>query len=529
MRAQSLHIAVLAVGFICALALLFVGLTGAQQVDHSGQRAAAIAARADALADLGSDVHGYVAQLTAVLLFGKPQMDALGTARVEVERTLARLDQATRQQITTLGGLDQVASELPEVDATRRLIELYHAIDLTAARALVQQRDGKSADALQLFQADVQFRINNELDPLLDDALTAERAELVDERTALSAATTGLELVATTLAVLFALSLAVFALLLRRARAAEYAALAGGLQAVAAGEAVAPLPADGRSHLARLAAEFNAMAGAVSRRQAALAATGDRLSAEAGSRSRELEDANASLRQVDERRTQFFADVSHQLRTPLTILRGETDVALRGAAGPAELRQALERVQEQSVELGQLLDELIGYARADAEGRGHQPAEVRLDAIVGAAAAEGRALAEPREVAIVAALDGGACRVLADPGRLKQVLLIGLDNAIKHSPPGSAVEIEIAAVAGTARIRILDRGPGIDPAEQPRLFERFFRGRGEAELLNQGLGIGLAIARDIVERHGGTITIDNRDGGGAVLETRLPLIEDAAP
>lgn len=111
----------------------------------------------------------------------------------------------------------------------------------------------------------------------------------------------------------------------------------------------------------------------------------------------------------------------------------------------------------------------------------------------------------------------------ADFRRLKQGLLIGLDNAIKHSPPGGEVEIDTALEDDAIVIRIADQGPGVAEADLPHVFERFFRGRGNGEPTGDGVGIGLAIAKDIVDRHSGSIALGNRPGGGAVLTIRLPL------
>ena len=251
--------------------------------------------------------------------------------------------------------------------------------------------------------------------------------------------------------------------------------------------------------------------------------SGERLEAEIDTRTAELRDANARLRAVDVRRTQFLADVSHELRTPLTVLRGEADVALRGQPGVDELRQSLERIRGQSVDMSGLLDDLIAFARTDAESQQHLPANVRLDEIVAAAAEEAQVLAEPREVSVITELGDTGAHVDADFRRLKQALMIGLDNAVKHSPPGSRITMGTRRAPATATVTIADQGPGIGEDDKPRVFERFYRGHGEGELENQGLGIGLAIAKDIVERHGGSIRLDNGEGGGAVLTIELPL------
>jgi signal transduction histidine kinase len=220
--------------------------------------------------------------------------------------------------------------------------------------------------------------------------------------------------------------------------------------------------------------------------------------------------------------------VSHELRTPLTILRGEADVALRGASDAAMLRASLERIRGQTSELGQLLEDLIEFARSTAEDQPFVMADTSLDEVVAAAAQEARMLAAPREVTVALAPGDGRRHIDADFRRLKQALIIGFDNAIKHSPPGTTVTVGIANEDRNVRISIADEGPGVDEADLPRVFERFFRGKDQEDGLSSGLGIGLAIAKDIVERHGGTIGLGNRPEGGAILSITLPAGERTA-
>jgi signal transduction histidine kinase len=228
---------------------------------------------------------------------------------------------------------------------------------------------------------------------------------------------------------------------------------------------------------------------------------------------------------LDTERSQFLADVGHQLRTPVTVLRGEADVALRSATGEPALRESMERVRAQSVELALLLDDLIDAVRPEPDAVPTPLPEVDFRAVVDAAAREGKVLAEPREVDILLDLPAGPMPVLGDFRRLKQALMIGIDNAVKHSPPGGTIRVAAETDGDLANVTMADDGPGIAPEDQPHLFRRFYRGRYEKELLNTGFGIGLSIARGIVEQHGGSIDLGNRPEGGALLHIALPLAE----
>ncbi len=464
------------VGLALASLLSIAAMTGVMAyglwlADHFVKRIDAVHRRFEVIAELDGRANGYAKQVAGVLLLGRTEMPAVQTARIDMERTFARLTRATRDELTTLGGIAEMVPELEQLEDVRRMIELYHAIDASAARALAAARDGKASEATALYGRDVAFRLANELQPLIDRALAEERNEVAAALKQVQQTRGAILIAAGVLALVSLAVLSGLGVLLYRA----------------------------------------------------VRRSGERLEAQIESRTTELRDANARLRAVDTRRTQFLADVSHELRTPLTVLRGEADVALRGQPGVDELRQSLERIRGQAVDMSGLLDDLIAFARTDAESQQHLPTDVRLDEIVAAAAEEAQVLAEPREVSVVTVLGDNGAHIDADFRRLKQALMIGLDNAVKHAPPGSRITVTTARTAETAAIGIADQGPGVSAEDRPRVFERFYRGHGEGELENQGLGIGLAIAKDIVERHGGSIRLDNGVSGGAVLAIELPL------
>ena len=470
----------IAVAVAAMLGAVAAAFLAQQSAFRFADRTQASQRRTAVLFELEADASAYTEKMAAVLLLGRGELDALGAARIRMERALAELTRATRDEISTLGDLGEVQSKLPAVEDSRRMVELYHDIDSSANRALALQRGGQQDQANASFREDVEFRVLNELQPLFDSAAQAEAAGMTqtaaDQQQAQRTLFLGLGMFA-------AVATALLALL--------------GLWLVRA---------IGRVHqsaeVVSLSGENVRLAG-------------------------ELDGARQRLAAIGTRSTQFLADVGHELRTPLTVLRGEADVALRGA-NPGEQRQSLERIRGQAAELGQLLDDLIAYARSDSDSQPDARTDLRLDEVVSAAAQEGRMLAEPREVTVAMTLRDEGCHVEADFRRLKQALMIGLDNAIKHSAPGGEVRIETLLAGGQAQINILDQGPGVAPEDQPRVFERFYRGRGEADTLSGGLGIGLAIAKEIIERHGGTIALTNRSGGGAMLAMTLPLAGKAA-
>jgi signal transduction histidine kinase len=453
-----------------------VGAIAAYALWQSGylaHRVSSVHERLVALAAIDGAANQYGENVAMVLLLNRNGLDILGNSRVAMERHFARLSQVTREQIAALAGVGNVEGALPELDNTRRMTELYHAIDRSTARMLIQLREGRQDEARSLFNLEVAFRLANELQPLIDKEMQGEQLEVAEVEAAAA---------------------------LAQQRVTMLAIGVGGAGLV------------GMLLIAGLALRTVRRSEARTRLDSTVA-------------DQAVRDAERRLGALEMRRAQFLADISHELRTPVTILRGEAEVGLRGSPGPSDLRETLERVQGQATELGELLEDLITYARAESGDQDFRPLVVPLAEIVTGAAGEGSSLAEPREVTIATELADDDALVEGDPRRLKRVLLIGLDNAIKHSAPGSKVTIRTRREGNNAVIETVDEGPGLTDEEKPRVFERFFRGSGERELHNRGIGIGLAIAREIIELHRGRISLDNRPEGGATLTVTLPIRE----
>lgn len=231
------------------------------------------------------------------------------------------------------------------------------------------------------------------------------------------------------------------------------------------------------------------------------------------------ERALVPIRDALRRQREFAADASHELRTPLTVVRGSVEDLRRNADQPvASVGHALEDIEGEVDRLTALVDDLLLLARTDSgvvelASEPTDLAEVALDASGVLVAA-----AERREVIIE--VDAQPVPLIADPVRLRQLVTILVDNAVRHGPPGSTVQVGVGTADGFARLRVEDRGPGFRPEDLPRAFDRFWRG---PDAPPGGTGLGLSIAAWIAERHGGSITASNRPEGGARLEVLLPL------
>jgi two-component system, OmpR family, heavy metal sensor histidine kinase CusS len=240
------------------------------------------------------------------------------------------------------------------------------------------------------------------------------------------------------------------------------------------------------------------------------------------------ETLNAMLLRIEtsfKRITQFTADASHDLRTPVAVIRATAEVALRRPRADHEYRAALLQILETSVDTSELLENLLTLARADA---GSSMQMCTLDLVQHVRKAQSRAalLAVEKNLQVSAELPDAAVHINADAIAIDRLLLIILDNAVKYTAPGGHVEILLATsagAAGCAEITIRDSGIGIAACDLANIFDRFYRADRVRNKVNAGAGLGLAIARWLAEAHKGTITAESTPGKGSAFHVRLPL------
>jgi len=231
-----------------------------------------------------------------------------------------------------------------------------------------------------------------------------------------------------------------------------------------------------------------------------------------------LERLDASFHQV----RQFSADASHELQTPLTILKGEIEVALRSPRTADEYRAVLTSALEEIDRLTRLVDGLLLLARADAGVLRMDRRPVDLTKLVEDVCGQAKVLADARGV-VLRPEGMEPLTISGDYDRLRRMLLNLVDNGLKYTPSGGRVGISLRREGPWAALRVADTGIGLSPEEQKKIFERFYRSPEAKSRGEGGAGLGLCIARSIVEAHGGKIRIESAPGQGSAFTVLLPL------
>jgi signal transduction histidine kinase len=220
----------------------------------------------------------------------------------------------------------------------------------------------------------------------------------------------------------------------------------------------------------------------------------------------------------------FTADASHELKTPLMVLRAGVERALVHPGVPSEILQSLDETLAQINEMTELVESLLTLARAD-EGRAPLAVEESdLRALLGDVVETAGMLGEGSGVSVTSTMPERPVRMAVDPHRIREMLLNLVTNAIKYTPKGGTIDLSLADQDGAVSITVRDTGIGIAPGDLPHIFERFWRADPARSRTGQrpGTGLGLAITKWIAEAHGGGITVQSRPGRGTIFTVRLP-------
>jgi signal transduction histidine kinase len=233
------------------------------------------------------------------------------------------------------------------------------------------------------------------------------------------------------------------------------------------------------------------------------------------------------LRLAFRRQREFVADASHELRTPLTLIRTNAEAWIRRAPGSPQATFARHIVEEVE-QLTRIVSDLSLLALADARALPVADKPVDLTGLVRELVDHTRPLAQERGITLRAEMPEDHIRMTGDASRIRQLLIILLDNALAYTQAGGAVSLRVASAGNQARISVEDNGAGIDAEDLPHIFERFYRADKARSRERGGTGLGLAIARWIVDAHGGSIDINSEVGTGTLVTLTFPALPPVA-
>ena len=430
-----------------------------------------------------------------------------------------------RQALAEENELHSAGIEAGAMDVLNEMEGLVESIIASGERikeALEEQQPGDARAELEQLRSAGTVEIFNEL---MLETLAASRKKLSEaniETVSLAHYITGvLPLLMLTLAALTTM----IAWLFSRSLTRSVNELHHGAEAFSNDDLNHRIPELHEREFERLGMAFNTMARQLAEHRAAMRDSNIRLEAIVEERTRALKSSNETLELVDENRRKLLADISHEFRTPLTVIRGESEIALRGKIKTKEeYQETLARIMEQADQTTRLVDDLLFIARADA---GEPRLKVRLlslNNLLTATCTDFSAQAEKNVISIELELGEDEIMLMGDEGRLRQVFSILIDNALRYSSQHGTVTVSLGRDDKEFVVKVKDMGIGLTEEEVRQAFHRFFRG-GKAQSHARGTGLGLPVAKAIVEAHKGRITLDGKPGEGALAIVALPSEE----
>lgn len=480
--ASALLAALVASAFAVLVLAVSALRTTTDQATHSKDVSVATLTLARDVADLEAGLRGYV--LTRIPRFLKPWNDARRSMPRDVEnlKRLVAGDPVQRARVLELSAMVQgyvTDYGAPLVAITK--------ISPAAARASVATAEGR-----RRFEA-IRSRLSRVLDH--EDVLAKRRVA-----SAKSQAHDAIELGLGALGVCAVLIL-LFGADLARGVARPVRRAAEAATEAASGDLSVRVPARGPREVRDLAMAFNAMAASLDQRE------------------RDLEAQNEQLRESERLRSELISIVSHEVRTPLASVLGYTQLLLGREFDEQTRARYLSIIASESKRLASLIEEFLDAERVEQGRLDLRDEPFDLAAMLREQVEIFAGQSDRHDMRLD--VDGGAFSVSGDRMRLSQVIANLLTNAIKYSPAGGAIDVTCTRAGSRLRVSVADRGIGIAPEHQSRIFTKFFRGEARERGIT-GVGLGLAISREIVEAHGGQMGFDTSPGAGTVFWFELP-------
>ena len=506
-------------GFISA-AVLFVALSGVAVSAYITKENLRQSATAQSLLSehqmLSSISYRLFKQLTDELIFGRNANQAeVRNKQALIEQSLMVIRDLEVRQRNELGP-DITQGSVEDTDELQFLI----AEIIDEFNAVIAMNDTTPLSQQERVQRLLEFTIDNKFREAINAAVSRQSKVVSATNARIEALNSAIVWFSIILCVLVGPFIVFGCVWLFNQLYQPLTVIGSGTQVIASGNYNFRLPENLDQEFHSLVQSLNQLAGQMAEHEKQAETMRDQLQYEVDQRTSELTEANRQLTLIDTRRKQFIADISHELRTPLTIIRGEAQVTLRqNHADTRDYRAALQTVLDQVVGLSVLVDDLLLLARAEINQLRLFPDDLQVVDILEHQVEQWQRKMPLRSFRLNTA-DAEKSRIVirADEQRLRQVMTILIDNATRYSDPDDPVEISLKATEDQVMISVRDHGDGISPADLQYIFERFVRFKPRTD----GAGLGLSIARTLVEAHEGEIYAESEQGQGSVFSVVLP-------
>ena len=386
------------------------------------------------------------------------------------------------------------------------------------------RQQGKLKEAVRMLSKYSEEEIDGKFQPMIDAAIDSERERAKLAREKLKSLVDRLHWVAilsSTLAGLF--SIVALNVLVRGVKK-PIEALLHGTDEIAAGNLSYRISLNTRDEFGYLATHLNHMAQELEFQQQKLREGRAILEKKVTERTRDLHQLNGELQRMDAARREFLADISHELRTPITVIRGEAEVTLRGRDREIEeYKDTLQRIVELAMQLNKYVADLLFLARTENTNLQFEWEDLDFSDLVSSAFDDIQVMALEHSIVVVLDAARTPLCVRGDKQRLLQVLFILGDNACRYSGSNTQITIKLWSEDNQAYLIISDQGIGIPASDLELVFDRYYRSQNTRGARDDGTGLGLPIARSILKAHDGKISAASAEGEGTTFTVTLPL------
>lgn len=498
---------------------------GTHRAGYYSQRSQLAYDTSQAYVQLSHDAYRHFKELVdIVVLDGDASVEQAELSYQKLQQSLNQLRIATNAEIHQVDE-QELANEKEELEQIKEIEKILSEGIWAFERIMFLQRRGAEEPAQKILETVLEQTIDQQFKPIIDKGIAEEREELENAQRQAQHLLSDLKWMAAVTAIIaFCLALAMAIWLLRNL-STPLDRLVKGVRQVAKDDLTHRIELPGRNEFTYLAKNFNDMTQQLAQQRQHLLFAQTELENMVDTRTRELQNANEKLQHIDEGRLRFLADISHELRTPLTAIRGEAEVTARGKdKAPGEYREALTRIVALSNQLGKLVEDLLFMARSESANLRFDLSHLVLNNLINDVCEGTQALARQQKLQLSLQLPEQDINISGDRRRLQQVLLILIDNACRYSDPGGKITIILQADENHATVTVCDQGMGIPAAELSEVFKRFYRGKQARDGVPSGSGLGLPLAKSIIEAHQGTIGVASTPGRQTHVTITLPVL-----